>query len=114
MKKALAIVCGLLLAGTQFVPAQAPLMDTAGARCSALPCCSDCSKCCAAPSAPASQPVSAPVSSFSSQDPSATAAPAAVAWTLPAPEPVALPDFNSFLTSSVTAPLYARDSARLI
>jgi hypothetical protein len=114
MKMAVAIVCSLLLAGTQIVPAAAPLAGAANPICSARPCCKkDCSKCCAARPAPASQPVSAPVRS-SLQEPSASVAPALVAWTLPAPVSLALPDFHSLLASSIPAPLYARDCARLI
>jgi hypothetical protein len=111
MKRALAIVCSLLLVWTQFVLAQAP---SAGEKAPVRACCSDCkSSCCAAgPSLPAPAPVSTtPVSSSTHL---LTLAPAALVWTLPpaAARPLSAFAFASPLTPG--APLYARNCALLI
>jgi hypothetical protein len=112
MKTALVIVCSLLLAWTNIVPAQAPGTSVA----SATPSC-HCGRktgCCAAKqSLPVSLPVSAaPASSLQNQF--SLLAPVIVAWTLPA---IASGEVSSPLTSSLTttgAPLFARNCAWLI
>jgi len=111
MKTALVIVCSLLLAWTNFVPAQAQGTSAA----SAAPSC-HCGKtsCCAAKqSLPESLPVpAAPASSIQNQF--SLLVPAIVAWTLPA---IASGEVSSPLTSSFTttgAPLFARNCAWVI
>jgi hypothetical protein len=111
MKRALAIVCCLLLVWTQFVVlAQAP---SSGESVSARACCRCNSSCCATvPSSPVSSPVStAPVSSSTHL---LTFVPAALVWTLPraASRPSSAFAFASPLTPG--APLYARNCALLI
>jgi hypothetical protein len=112
MKTALVIVCSLLLAWTNIVPAQAPEASVVSAASSCH--CGKKTNCCAANrSLPESSPVSAtPVSSFQNQF--SLLAPAIVAWTLPA---IASGEVSPPLTSSFTttgAPLFARNCAWLI
>jgi hypothetical protein len=110
MKTALVIICSLLLAWTNIVPAQASGVSVVSASVSC-----HCGKtgCCAAKqSLPESLPVSAAPVSFQNQF--SLLAPAIVAWTLPA---IASGEVSSPLASSFTttgAPLFARNCARLI
>jgi hypothetical protein len=111
VKTTLAIVCSLLLAGTPFVLAQAPV---AGVVRVAHACCRCGKACCTAPASPTSQPVPATPAPAPSQNQLLTLAPAALAWTLPDAQ---VPGFSASVSSLLTAnaaPLYARDCARLI
>ncbi|HWD93086.1 MAG TPA: hypothetical protein VG938_12145 [Verrucomicrobiae bacterium] len=113
MRITLAIVCSLLLAWTNIVPAETPGTSVA---CAARICC-HCGKksdCCATNrSLPESQPVSAaPASSSQNQFSSLTQT--ITAWTLPTG--IAHEHSSSFFPPLTTAgaPLFARNCARLI
>src|SRR4051812_2346431 len=114
MKSLLAIVCSLLFAWTQVVPASSAL--SANAQCAPVRSCCHCStgSCCAPlPSAPA-QPVSATPISSDSQNELCSLTPASALWILPVLASVELRSpFSSPLTT-VSAPLYARNCALLI
>jgi len=112
MKRALAIVCSLLLVGTLFVPSTAP---AAGAASSAAACC-PCrgQSCCAAQPSPEPRPVSAAPVFSPLQNHFLTPVPAVLAWTLP--DAAAAGHFATLAVPAIDAglSLFARDCARLI
>jgi hypothetical protein len=112
MKTALAIVCSLLLAGTPFLLAQAvpPCAKQNHACCH----CGGKMSCCAGKSSPDSQPTPAVPAQSSSQNQLLLLIPHASTWTLLNNETHPI-SFTAASPSSMTsAPLYARDCARLI
>ncbi|HEY2082186.1 MAG TPA: hypothetical protein VGI88_05330 [Verrucomicrobiae bacterium] len=113
MKTALAIVCSLLLAWTNFVLAEAP---GAGVLRAAQPCChcGKTSNCCATKNnLPASPPVSAaPVSSLQNQF--SPLASATVVWALPANLARGLSSSSFQPSTTARSPLFARNCAWLI
>jgi hypothetical protein len=112
MKKALAIICCLLLIGTLFVPAPATAGDDRS--CISPSCCHACAAtCCAARPSPSPQPAStAPVPSGSENQFSPP--PLLSNWTLPETGASESAAFLSLPLISADAPLYARNCVRLI
>jgi len=107
----LAIVCSLFLAGTPVVPAPAQAADVG--RVAHVSC--RCRKaCCAAPSSPRSHSVPAAPVPASSHNQFLAFAHAALAWALPAAPAPGFSSSIALLLTANTAPLYARNCARLI
>jgi hypothetical protein len=112
MKTALAFVCSLMLAWTNFVLAQAPDAGVASATAS-----SHCGKktgCCAAKNSHSeSQPVSA-APNLSFQNQVSLIAPASVSWSLPESPVREFPSSVPSTSAESGAPLFERNCAWLI
>jgi hypothetical protein len=118
MKLVLAIICSLLLAGTPFVLAQAPVASVGHVAHTVCPCGMGCHCdmpcCCGRPASPKPQQVPTVPAPPSNQTQLLTLAPAALAWMLPAAPVSEIPAaFSSPLTAN-RIPLFTRNCAFLI
>jgi hypothetical protein len=112
VKTTLAIVCSLLLMGTPFLMAQTPPSCVKQIRA----CCQHgvTMPCCETKSAPDSQPKPVVPSQTSSQSQLSLLAASVLIWSLPANPADSISSHSTLSSMAASAPLYARDCARLI
>ena len=112
MKTALAIVCSFVLAGTPFLLAQMPLSCVKQVRA----CCRHGGEmpCCKAKTSLDSQSKPAVPSPTSNQSQLSLLASSVLVWTLPASPSATISSESTPSPMTASAPLYARDCARLI
>jgi hypothetical protein len=112
MKAALAIVCSFVLAGTPFLLAQTPPSCVKQVRA----CCQHGGEmqCCKAKSSPDSQSKPAVPSQTGNQSQLSILASSVLIWTLPTHLSDTISSHSTSSSMTTSAPLYARDCARLI
>ncbi|MGA3267611.1 MAG: hypothetical protein ABSE16_12390 [Verrucomicrobiota bacterium] len=114
MKLVLAMFCSVLLAGTPFLPAQAPCAKQPRHTCGCACCHGGVMPCCAAKGSPASPAAPAVPASSTTQNQISLLAPAVIAWALPAHAIRPLTRSSASPLLAADAPLFARNCARLI
>jgi hypothetical protein len=112
MKTALAIICSFVLAGTPFLLAQTPSSCVKQVRA----CCKHGGDmpCCKANSSPDSQSKPAVPSQTGSQNQLSLLPSSVMIWTLPTNPSDSISSHPTSSSMTASAPLYARDCARLI
>jgi hypothetical protein len=114
VKTTWAIICSFVLAGTPFLLAQTPLSACAKQPVRACCHCGGKMPCCKAKSSPDSQSKPAVPAQTGNQSHLSLFAPNVLIWTLPANLSDSISSHSTLSSMTASAPIYARNCARLI